>query len=96
MASNQSVSSPVFLSSAEYLLLRLDAIGAPEARLLAAEVRAIVVTFRAWLGERPTDDVRVTTIQTFFEVNRRAMDFLAKQGPPSSGVRVHEGDADDD
>jgi hypothetical protein len=82
-----SISSPFFLGNAQDLVQRLDGMGAPEAQRLAAEARDLVVMFQSWVVTRPSDDVRVSAIQRLFELNRRAMDFLAKHGAPASGGR---------
>jgi hypothetical protein len=85
---SNSVSSPFFLASAEDLLRRLDPLPMAEARELATEARELITMFRGWAAQRPTDDARVAGIARLFELNRRAMDMMAKHGPPSSGGRT--------
>jgi hypothetical protein len=84
-----SVSSPFFLSSAEDLLRRLEAIATPDGQRLAAEARERILLFRDWPRHRPTDDARIAGIGRLFELNRAAMDWMSKHGhgPPSSGRR---------
>ena len=75
--SYQSASTRLFQESAEDLALRLDQEGSDTARVLAREARDLAVKFAEWSMQRPTDDARVATIQRLFELNRRAMDYLA-------------------
>jgi len=82
-----SVSSPFFLTSAEDLRLRLEALPGADAVALANEARELTVLFREWQLHRPTDDARVAGIGRLFELNRKAMDFMAKHAPPASGGR---------
>jgi hypothetical protein len=83
----QSLASPFFLSNAEDLARRLEASPLAEAQKLAAEAKDLIALFRTWATSRPTDDARVAGIGRLLELNRRAMDFMARQGPPSSGAR---------
>jgi hypothetical protein len=82
-----SISSRFFLGNAQDLVQRLEAIGGPEAQRLAGEARELVVMFRDWGVNRPADQARVAGITRLFDLNRRAMDFLAKNGAPASGPR---------
>lgn len=86
MVANLSVTSSVFLKSAEDLVKRLGGDPSPAVTALADEARALVELFRSWQRVKPADDLRIATIQRLFDLNRRAMDHLAK-GPPSSGQR---------
>jgi hypothetical protein len=87
MAANHSITSSVFLNSALDLVRRLSPDPSPAGFVLAEEARALVELFQSWEREKPADDDRIATIQRLFELNRRAMDHLAKSGP-SSGVRT--------
>ena len=73
----QSASTRLFQDSAEQLALRLEQEGSDDARVLAREARELVARFAQWNEQRPPDEVRVETIQRLFELNRRAMDYLA-------------------
>jgi hypothetical protein len=92
----QTVTSPVFLQSAEDLAQRLERIGNTEALIMASEARDLLEEFRSWAGRRPTEAERFPVIDRLFALNRRAMDWLARDpisSPPMSGVR---GSADSD
>ena len=73
-----SASTSLFHESAEHLAVRLDQESSPEARELAAEARALAALFIAWQTSRPADSDRIAGIQQLFDVNRRAMDLLAR------------------
>jgi hypothetical protein len=75
--SYQSASTRLFQDSADDLALRLEQEGSDTARILAGEARELSARFAEWQTMRPTDDARVATIQRLFELNRRAMDYLA-------------------
>jgi len=72
----QSSSTRLFQDSAEQLAVRLEQEGSDAARALASEARELKVRFTEWADKRPSDDVRVATIQRLFELNRRAMDYV--------------------
>jgi hypothetical protein len=72
-----SASTHLFQDSAEQLAVRLEQEQTDSARALAEEARALAVNFSTWQTERPADAVRVSTIQKLFDLNRRAMDYLA-------------------
>ncbi len=46
---------------------------------MALEARTLVHEFRSWRSKRPLADVRISTIRQFFDLHRRAMDYLAQQ-----------------
>jgi hypothetical protein len=73
-----SASTSLFHESAEHLALRLEQESSPEAVALAEEARALVALFFAWQSSRPADTDRVDGIQRLFDVNRRAMELLAR------------------
>jgi hypothetical protein len=73
----QSASTHLFLESALQLADRLELEPSEAAHQLAREARELAARFVAWQAERPGDDVRVETIQRLFELNRRAIDYLA-------------------
>lgn len=68
----------MFHESAEHLALRLEQETSPEALALAAEARALAAIFITWQASRPADADRIAGIQQLFDVNRRAMDLLAR------------------
>jgi hypothetical protein len=72
-----SASTHLFQDSAEQLALRLEQEPSDLARAMAQEARALAARFATWHEARPADDVRVATIQQLFDLNRRAMDYLA-------------------
>jgi hypothetical protein len=57
--------------------VRLEQEGSDAARALAREARELMARFTEWQHVRPTDDARVATIRRLFELNRRAMDYIA-------------------
>jgi hypothetical protein len=73
-----SASTSLFHESAEHLALRLEQESSPEAEELAKEARVLAALFATWQTSRPSDADRVAGIQQLFDVNRRAMDFLAR------------------
>lgn len=84
IVANSTVISPLFLKNAEETRERLSRLGGAGAAALAEEADSLARIFRAWQAQRPTDEVRVAAIQRLFDVNRRAMDLLMRQGPISS------------
>jgi hypothetical protein len=72
-----SASTRLFEDSATQLALRLEQDGSDLALRLAVEARELAVAFETWTRQRPTDEVRVATIERLFDLNRRAMDYLA-------------------
>jgi hypothetical protein len=72
-----SASTHLFQDSAEQLAVRLEQENTDAARALAEEARTLAAHFSTWQTERPADDIRVATIQRLFDLNRRAMDYLA-------------------
>jgi len=75
--SYQSASTHLFLESALQLAARLELEPSEAAHQLAREARELATRFLHWQEERPADEARVETIQRLFELNRRAMDYLA-------------------
>ncbi len=73
-----SASTSLFHESAEHLAIRLEQESSPEAHAMAEEARALAALFIAWQTSRPSDADRVAGIQQLFDVNRRAMDLLAR------------------
>ncbi len=71
---------PLWRNEARDLAAKLDAIGTPAARLLAAEMRRFEAAFAAWSPtNRPTDDERVALIGDFVTANRKALDLLSRR-----------------
>jgi hypothetical protein len=68
----------LFLDSAESLADRLGQRQGEQPERMAREAKQLARTFRRWITFRPTDEVRVATIQQLFELNRRAMDYLSR------------------
>ena len=82
---DRSSSWPLFRQSAEDLASKLQEIKTADAMGLGKEASTLAATFASWEVNRPTSEVRVATIQLLFDLNRRAQDYLSKQGrPPSS------------
>ncbi len=75
--SYQSDSTHLFLDSALALADRLEREPSEAAHHLAREARELAARFIEWQTARPADEVRVATIQRLFEINRRAMDYVA-------------------
>lgn len=73
----QSASTRLFQEGAEDLALRFEREGSAESLLLAEEARELAARFAEWHQQRPTDEVRVATIQRLFALNRRAADINA-------------------
>jgi hypothetical protein len=74
----QSASTSLFRDSAEQLALRLEQETTENARTMAREARELVAIFTGWQAARPPDDVRLSTIQRLFALNRQAMDMLTR------------------
>ncbi len=88
-----TITSPVFLQSAEDLALRLERIGNTDALIMATEARDLLEEFRSWATRRPTEAERFPVIDRLFALNRRAMDWLARDPittPPTSGIRASD------
>jgi hypothetical protein len=83
--SNSNSSAPLFHQSAVDLASKLGAIPTAEAAGMAREARELATTFHSWASQRPENTARIARIRELFDLNRRAMDFLAqrKSGPPS-------------
>ena len=92
---DRSSSWPLFRQSAEDLATKLLEIKNPDAASMAREANTLAQTFHNWETNRPTSEVRIAAIQALFDLNRRAQDYLSKNGrpppasknppPPSSG-----------
>jgi hypothetical protein len=91
MNEERSLTSPVFMQSAEDLVGRLDRFGGADAVVMAREARDLVDEFRSWALRRPLESDRFAAIDRLFALNRRAMDWMAQRDPvstpPTSGVR---------
>lgn len=94
--SGGTISSPLFERNAEETAERLSHVDGPAAAALHREALELVALFRSWAEERPDPADRVAAINRLFDLNRRAMDFLLKAGPPSSGARAKPDDDDDE
>lgn len=70
--------SNLFCDSAEHLATRLESEPDDVARVLAQEARELARRFATWQERRPTDEEREALIRRLFDVNRRAMDYLAE------------------
>jgi hypothetical protein len=70
--------SNLFRDSAEHLAVRLETEPEGAARALAAEARDLARRFATWQEHRPEDEERVALIGRLFDLNRRAMDYLAE------------------
>lgn len=90
---DRSSSWPLFRQSAEDLAAKLVELKNPEAAAMAREASTLAATFAGWEINRPTSEARIATIQSLFDLNRRAQDYLSKHGrspaskntaPPSS------------
>lgn len=91
-----TVTSPLFEKNAEETAERLAQIDSPQAAALLREAQELVALFRSWAQRRPDNAERVATINRLFDLNRRAMDYLLKAGPPSSGTRTKVSDDEDE
>lgn len=84
MTEQSPTSWALFRQSAEDLAGKLAEVGGqPEAQQMAREARDLVALFTSWGVTRPANDVRIAAIHQLFDLNRRAMDFLSKQGRTS-------------
>ena len=70
-------SASVFQNSAKELAMRLEGDESPAAQEMVREAQELRDTFRRWELQRPADEIRVATIRRLFDLNRRAMDYLA-------------------
>ena len=76
-----SISTPLFVQSAEDLISRLARVDSEPARAMRAEVQELLTLFRGWEHHKPPDEIRVTKIRQLFDLQRRAMDLLTKAQP---------------
>lgn len=83
MPDERSTSWALFRKSAEDLAVKLAEIQSPDAAAMAREARELTAVFRSWDAARPPNEARIAAIHQLFDLNRRAMDFLSKQGRPS-------------
>ena len=79
-----SASTALFQESTQSLAQRLREVGSPEALAMAREADALSSAFERWKTVRPADDDRVAKIQQLFNLNRKAMEFLAASRAVSS------------
>jgi hypothetical protein len=76
--SNQSGTLPIFEQNAEDLFRRLEGERSPKAHQMAYEARRLALVFKQWRVARPSDQERVETIKSLFDLTRRAMDHLSQ------------------
>jgi hypothetical protein len=88
--------STLFLDTAQDLVERLGQTQGAGVAPLLHEAQDLVITLQGWARARPSAAEKVATIQRLFDLNRRAMDLLAKMGPPSSHTRPKMVDDDED
>jgi len=83
--STSSSSAPLFHESAVDLATKLATIPTAEAAGMAREARELAIVFHSWATHKPENATRIARIRELFDLNRRAMAFLAqrKSGPPS-------------
>jgi hypothetical protein len=79
---NNTGSASVSHDSARELASRLEGDSSPAAQEMVQEALTLAETFRRWELQRPEDGPRVATIRRLFELNRRAMDYLASNHHP--------------
>jgi hypothetical protein len=73
-----SMNAPAFAALCDDLVFSLDSLKHRAAANLAAEGRALGITFRMWIGgQMPTDDERRDTLSHLLEFNRRALHMVA-------------------
>ena len=82
---NNTGSASVFHNSARELAARLEQDVSPMAQEMVREAQGLADTFRRWELQRPEDAMRVATIRQLFELNRRAMDYLAQTHKNGAG-----------
>jgi len=79
-------SAPIFAENVADLIRRLTHDDSPAAQEMLREAVELGDCFRKWQIQRPTQDVRVATIQQLFDLNRRAMDHLSRGHAPQGGA----------
>jgi hypothetical protein len=75
---SKTKSAILFRSSAEDLAQRLASLSTPDGIAWRREALELAAAFTDWEREKPTDEVRVSTIQRLFELNRRVMDYFSR------------------
>jgi hypothetical protein len=71
-----SVTPPLFENSAKEVLARLDGDDSVEAQEMRKEAQDLIVVFREWMVNRPSDPIRHDTVNRLFALYRRAMNHL--------------------
>lgn len=90
MASTEAtVSSPLFLKSAEDLEARLAREPGEVAAAMALEAHALGELFRGWQLSRPAEEARFAAIDQLMDLNRRAMEYLCTKGRTSVIRELH-------
>ncbi len=83
-----TASSGYFTDSVADLLSRLRGDDSPQAAQLIRAGEGLMVVFRAWMNQRPSDQERVARIRELFEYNRAVLDYLMGNAEKArSGVR---------
>ncbi len=83
-----TASSGYFTDSVGDLLSRLRGDDSQRAAELMLIGESLMLIFRTWMNQRPTDDERVARIRELFEYNRAVLDYLmAKAEKAKSGIR---------
>jgi hypothetical protein len=84
VASPKTSSSHSFVNSAREVVARVSAFPGAESELLVREAEALIAELKAWKGA--DKEGRGATIGRLFELNRRSLEFVVRQGP-KSGIR---------
>jgi hypothetical protein len=79
-----TASAGFFADSALQLVRRLEGETNPEARQLVEHVKELANLFEEWRHRRPADEERVKKIRELFDCNRRALDYFAARGIPTT------------
>lgn len=80
---------PIFLQTAQGLVVRLSQDTSPKGRDLEKRARTLVALFESWPSTPPTDEVRKTTINQLLDLQREALEHIAQSvrgGPISNNT----------
>jgi hypothetical protein len=70
---------PIFREAAREVSIKLDALGTPEAKMMAGEMRWFQETFASWSPtNRPNEADRKRLVADFLDTNSKAMSYILK------------------
>lgn len=79
MFSRPSITTPIFETNLEDLLVRLEGDRSETAAGLRKDVEALREVFRGWANDKPRDAARIEAIHRLFHIYRKTMDYLTSR-----------------